>query len=142
MTTIAYHHESKTIACDSRMTAGNCIMSDDSDKKYESEHGVFFLAGNTSDCKYMADNFPESQHEDSNVYGIVAIKGVVYWLSEERNRTVLTEIQHDATAGSGEAYAQAAMDFGRTAKEAVEYAMKRDTGTGGTVRVYKLGESE
>ncbi len=42
------------------------------------------------------------------------------------------------TLGSGGCYALTAMDMGATAKEAVKMAMKRDTGTGGRVRTYKL----
>jgi hypothetical protein len=46
--------------------------------------------------------------------------------------------QGPLSLGSGRHFAKAAMDFGCSAKEAVNYAKTRDACTGGRVRVYKL----
>ncbi|WP_210772140.1 hypothetical protein [Rhodanobacter lindaniclasticus] len=40
--------------------------------------------------------------------------------------------------GSGWQFAIAAMDFGKTAKQAIEYAMTRDNGTGGGVDFVRI----
>ena len=44
--------------------------------------------------------------------------------------------------GSGGTFAYCALDFGKTAKEAVEYAATKDTNTGGKVRVFNLDGEE
>jgi hypothetical protein len=41
-------------------------------------------------------------------------------------------------AGSGSRFAFTAMDMGATAKQAIQMAMKRDTGTGGKIHVFKV----
>ncbi|KFA99436.1 hypothetical protein [Vibrio sp. ER1A] len=139
MTTIAYSHKEKVVAIDSRVTIGDCIINDDENKIYATEHGVFFLAGNTSDCRYVAENFSSPPRKNAHVYGIIWRNDKNHWLSLDDGDVILTELNCDITAGSGEAYAQAALDFGKTAKEAVEYAMTRDCKTGGEVRVYSIG---
>ncbi len=40
--------------------------------------------------------------------------------------------------GSGWQFAIAAMDFGKSAKQAIEYAMTRDNGTGGGVDCVRI----
>ena len=47
-------------------------------------------------------------------------------------------IEYNDSAGSGGEFAIAALDMGKTAKEAVEYAMTRDFYSGGKVHVYDI----
>ena len=49
-------------------------------------------------------------------------------------------VEHNRAIGSGNRFALAAMDFGKTAKEAVEYAACRDVYTGGKVESFRLDE--
>jgi hypothetical protein len=44
----------------------------------------------------------------------------------------------DTAIGTGTDHAITAMDCGLSAREAVKMAMKRDTGTGGRIRTYKV----
>lgn len=48
-------------------------------------------------------------------------------------------LDNPVACGSGMDHALTAMDMGATAKEAVKWAMKRDTLTGGRIRTFKLG---
>jgi hypothetical protein len=60
---------------------------------------------------------------------------VYYVLVNDGNYCEWFETTHDAAYGSGQDFAIAALDFGKTPKEAVEYAMTRDCNTGGSVQV-------
>lgn len=44
--------------------------------------------------------------------------------------------------GSGWQFALAAMDFGKTAKQAIEYAATRDNGTGGGVDYVRIRKTK
>ena len=99
---------------------------------------MFFLTGDNSDCDYVAYNFPSVAHDESSAYGLMVYNGVVYWVVNDGGVMSSSRLTHDMTAGSGEAYAQAAMDFGCNAKQAIKYAMTRDCKTGGKVRVFKV----
>jgi ATP-dependent protease HslVU (ClpYQ) peptidase subunit len=51
-------------------------------------------------------------------------------------------LTHDLAMGSGELFALAAMDFGKSAGESVEYAKTRCIYTGGKVHVYDIASKE
>jgi ATP-dependent protease HslVU (ClpYQ) peptidase subunit len=137
MTTIAYNHKDKEIAYDSRQTMGNCIITDFAEKKIETDKGIFFLAGPVSQCQFVANNYPDKK-EGTDICGLAVINGDLYWIGTTDYGLSSTIVECDMTAGSGEAYAQAAMDFGKSAEEAVRYAMQRDNCTGGMVQVFKV----
>jgi len=59
----------------------------------------------------------------------------VFGVSVEDGRCSHSEYKYNKTMGSGSDFALSAMDFGKSAKEAVEYAMTRDIYTGGNVQV-------
>lgn len=138
MTTIAYNHKDKEIAYDSRQCMGNFIATDNASKIMITDHGVFFLSGSVPDCEFLANNYPQIARDNSTAYGLAVFDGAVYWISNDNGITAAVECEYEFTAGSGEAYAQAALDFGKSAKEAVEYAMTRDCKTGGEVHVFKV----
>lgn len=138
MTTIAYNHKDKEIAYDSRQCMGTFIATDSANKMMRTEHGIFFLSGSVSDCEFLATNYPDIAREGSNAYGLAVFGGEVYWISNNNGVTDAVKCEHEFTAGSGEAYAQAALDFGCSAKDAVKYAKTRDCNTGGKVHVFKV----
>lgn len=75
-----------------------------------------------------------------NVAGFVVDDGTVYLASMTGESIWTLEIREDCpcAVGSGESYAYAAMDLGKSAADAVRSAMKRDVGTGGKIRTYKV----
>lgn len=143
MTTIAYHHATKEIAFDSRLTQGNTIITDKSLKDYTSKLGDrFFLSGASSDCKQFCDEFSNGvkASRDFDCEGFMTSGGLVYvaGCDESTGMFFACEIDFDAACGSGAKFALSAMDFGRSAKQAVRYAATRDSCTGGKIRVVKV----
>jgi len=145
MTTIAY--KDGIIAYDSRMTSGDFIMSDEADKKIETDDNVFFLSGATDEFQSFIDCYEGRSQPlwELNVSAFVVSKKdkIAYCSGVDQIEKVgvivyKNEIKFNRAIGSGWKLAFAAMDFGRTAKEAVEYAMTRDSGTGGKVYEYKI----
>ncbi len=140
MTTIAYHHERKEIAYDGRTTRGGVIMSDASEKMIESGGVKFFLCGATCDYDMLISMYfgekPELVPEASafavdsgNVYMIGCGDNGVFWKCRQDCNDAI---------GSGWEFALAAMDFGKCAKSAVEYAATRDSSTGGNITVVRV----
>lgn len=143
MTTIAY--KDGIIACDGRATSGYEITEDNFDKMVEVDGVYFFLSGticdfdNFIDC-YLTGAKPTKGNEtaafvydDKKLYKAAICTYNGFWKRK-------LNLKNNYSIGSGDAYALSAMDCGKTAKEAVEHAMKRDTMTGGTIKEYKLSE--
>lgn len=135
MTTIAYHHESKTIAWDSRATEGGIIKNDSAVKVIKRDGVTFWMSGCRSDHEMLIDAWfgnkpsviPESQAivlDDGKFYGCAVNEERIFWREE---------LDANEAIGSGRYWAMAAMDFGKTPKQAVEYAKTRDCYTGGEV---------
>jgi len=138
MTTIVY--KDGVIACDTRMTSGNLIVSDDFDKRYESRDCVFFLCGGVHDAHELVAAYPGDAIPDSNnAQGFVVDHGELKWVCSSRGVLTRAPVTCIEAYGSGSEFALAACDHGKSAGEAVEYAMTRDTGTGGRVRCYDAG---
>lgn len=139
MTTIAYR--AGIIACDSRATEGDTIITDRCRKYFRKGGWRFWLAGATSqfaqfvvDC---ASDCPKTSARD--VYGFAVMGDVVFRVDCIGGRVNFDRIDEEYDAvGSGQCFALAAMDAGATAAEAVRIAARRDPGTGGRVRVYLL----
>ena len=140
MTTIAYNHKDKQIAVDSRSSRDNVIMSDHVDKSKLVNGVTFVLCGAACDYSILIDMYfgsesklvPEANAfviDDGKVYRIGCTADGVFWKQE---------CEHNDALGSGWEYALAAMDFGRDAEEAVEYAKTRDCYTGGEVHVFNV----
>jgi len=51
-------------------------------------------------------------------------------------------VEYNDAMGSGEEFALAALDHGKTAEDAVAYAATRDSGTGGKIRVFDVAKME
>ena len=145
MTTIAYHHDSKAIAVDSRRTMGAVIVSDNTNKIKTVGDDKFILCGTTSDFEhFMSLNNGEKNKRDLalDVSGI-KVSGQppfcdVYYVYMDNDVMSQVKLDYNCAFGSGLEFATAAMDFGKSAKEAVEYAITRDIYSGGEVREIEL----
>ena len=149
MTTISYHHDSKTIACDSRVSSGDVIESDTFEKWIHIENGdIMFLAGSLGDLEKFSQEF--LPYKESEVY----LNAVGYIVEKESNKVYRCGMHYDTkkfwkapvnyshASGSGMDHALTALDLGKTAKEALELAAKRDCKTGGKIHVYDIKRGE
>jgi ATP-dependent protease HslVU (ClpYQ) peptidase subunit len=143
MTTIAYHHKDKEIAVDGRTTMGGLIITDKANKVITRKDGVrFILSGATSDfdgfCAEFSNGVAASRNYDCGAIvinnGVVAVAGV----DNESGTFFASPRDESFASGSGRDFALSAMDFGKSAKEAVKYASTRDSGTGGRITVVKV----
>ncbi len=145
MTTIAYHHKSKEISIDSRVSSGSLIISDSYDKIIKNDFGLWFMCGSTADYEEYsnlrhnekidnADNVPDCCAlviKDGKCYGTYIEDSGYFKVFEEMGNT---------TIGSGSKLALAALDMGKSAKEAVEYAATRDAFTGGNIQSFLVND--
>jgi ATP-dependent protease HslVU (ClpYQ) peptidase subunit len=140
MTTIAYHKESKTIATDSLMTAGDVISSSNKVKMTKVDGYKFFISGTVADEDLLISSYfgCNIDSEIDCISFVVEPDGAIFEYCVGRNRSYKTPLNENATIGSGEQFALSAMDFGCNAKDAVKYACTRDTRSGGRVRVYSV----
>lgn len=140
MTTIAY--KDGIIAYDSRATAGDVILDDDFEKSVDFEGAKFFLAGAISDFEKFVECFIHDRKppKDMDVSAFVVFDNTL-WKASVDNIGLWKhklEINKAYAIGNGEQFALAAMDLGRSAKDAVQAAIKRDTKTGGKVRTFDI----
>jgi len=141
MTTVAYNHKDKELAFDSRICADNHIISDDFDKSVKVGGDTFIFAGATCHYKLFAENFDDGKacEFDYKCHGLMVRDGKCYSVALEDGVFIMDELTYNDTIGSGSCYAMSALDFGKSAKEAIDYASTRCSATGGTVRVIKVG---
>jgi len=137
MTTISYHHKDKQIAVDSRNTCGGCIICDDYDKTIIQDGKIWLFTGRAGDMKSFAKNYYQrgKAPENIDVCGILVENGKVFHVVVNNGIYRASPVTFSDAWGSGCDYAIASMDFGKSAKEAIEYAMTRDIYTGGKVQV-------
>lgn len=138
MTTIV--HYKGQIAYDSRITAGNLIISDKANKKRTVQGYTFWLSGCVSDW----DGMIQAYFNGGQVVGGSASAfcrkpdGALVRLGlEEDGRVWEAPVERDepAAIGSGSAHALTAIDCGCSVRDAVRMAIKRDSCSGGRVRV-------
>lgn len=149
MTTIAY--KDGIIAYDSQVTRDHVVISTTDEKKHETDKYIYFCAGPIDEIDQFID-----LHENGTKYnqpiGVNAFifnketKNIFYAgvsnestpLGEPDLRFWKHEVNYNNAIGSGWELAFVAMDLGMTAKEAVEYASKRDIYTGGEIKEFKV----
>ena len=139
MTTIAYHHDDKTISVDSRASTSSRIHTDNSNKIIKNHIGIWFYTGLSGDAPYLTmlhHNDKPDVEPDGAAYLIKDSK--VYLVTMNDGFCIYCEIDYNHAIGSGDDFALAAMDFGRGSKDAVKYAMTRDFKTGGKVQTVKV----
>lgn len=138
MTTIAY--DGKTIAVDSRVTANGIIVSDSGKKFGFLQQKFMALSGPTDDVELMLLEFKQGEKcsrgcfevggfmiDNEKVYRVGVSDGL-YYACDSTGKPFAD--------GSGMKLALAAMDMGKTAEQAVKYAMTRCVYTGGHVHVF------
>ena len=141
MTTIAYNHKDKEIAVDGRETCAGQIVSDIANKVITSNGIGYVSCGDTFQIKQLIHNLENDviSNCDLNAELFFFDKGVAYRAGQEAgDKPFKSEMTCNRATGTGGDFAWAAMDFGKTAKQAVEYAKTRDIYTGGKVRVIKV----
>lgn len=138
MTTIVYNHKDKEIAVDSRETRGTLIASDTTNKIQINGPYTFALSGCVNSINAVVESYPNKPRIDDTVYGFMVKNSICHWLVCTPESMETYQQNYNEAAGSGEAYALTALDMGATAKEAVEMAAKRDSMTGGKIRVIKV----
>jgi ATP-dependent protease HslVU (ClpYQ) peptidase subunit len=143
MTTIVYDHENKQVACDGRLTGGNLIITDESIKFKENDKGMWFFTGSKSDESQLM----ELSHNDKpdikpDCSALLVKDKKCYLVTFNGDYCSVSENEYPHSIGSGGDFAIAAIDMGNTAKEAVEYAITRDSGSGGKVTVYDVEKGE
>tara|TARA_R110000782_G_scaffold270483_1_gene371828 strand:- start:32451 stop:32876 length:426 start_codon:yes stop_codon:yes gene_type:complete len=135
MTTIAIDHN--TISADGR-TTGNEIIQCDTTVKVNKRDGIIYaFSGSVTDAEILMDIvFEDAEipdfHLNANVVTIADGDVVVHGCSEDGYKSWSVNLPY--SLGSGSAYALAAMDLGKTSKEAVKYAMTRDIYSGGKIK--------
>lgn len=140
MTTIAYHHNDKQVAVDSRIVGGGIINSDSFDKTIKNELGLWFFCGSASDIvdlQVLKHNDEINPIPDCTAFLITSGKCYLVGVNSHGFCQYL-ELTYNDTNGSGADLALASMDHGKSAKEAVEYAITRDIYSGGKVRVFDV----
>ncbi len=140
MTTIAYNHKDGEIAVDSRFTRGEMISTDRGNKIFKKKGITFILAGASDTYQRLVDMWLSGELDKSvDCHAFVVSGGLVYSYGLDGDGEISSElISENLTKGSGDLWALAAMDHGKSAKDAVKYAMTRDIYSGGRVRVVKV----
>lgn len=143
MTTIAYDHKARLIACDGRSTSGNTILSDTHKKWVEADGKFWFYTGSVSDVdrfiKYTEHGDMDPPRWPIDLTAILADSGSVYIVGVSPSGEPWRErLECSRAIGSGCDFALSAMDFGKSAGESVQYAATRDSCTGGKVIVFDV----
>ena len=140
MTTIVYDPKTRLLACDSRMCIGTSIGTDKCDKFVERNGVLFVFAGAVSDMELLVEMYfnPDMMADHLEVDAIIVDSGTVYITEFSHKKLVLVPCDFPAAIGSGMYWALAALDFGCDVKGAIAYAKKKDSATGGRVRVFKV----
>ncbi|MGO2457046.1 hypothetical protein [Vibrio casei] len=141
MTTIIYNAKENEIGVDSRMTCGDTILDDSYQKSKKVSGVLFFCTGNAGDFDLAIENY-FSEHPTEIIPDctlLVADKGSVKELSfDGSGNRFITDVMTSYGYGSGGLWALAALDHGKSTREAVKYAISRDCFSGGKVKVIKL----
>ncbi|MGE1612305.1 proteasome subunit beta [Pseudomonas monteilii] len=140
MTTIAY--KDGVIAYDSQITRGDVITYDDYEKCIEQGGVKFFCSGAVPDFQRLVDAYFGAKPDGNIDATALVLDGESLMMVAVDDATGLWKspvlLDRPYAIGSGTPYAFAAMDMGASAEKAVEMAARRDTSTGGRVRVVKL----
>ena len=145
MTTIVYDHKNRQIALDSREVAGDEIKSDSAIKHMVVGGTLYFMSGCVSDHQafFELDKVRGAKPDvDIQCSSIFVRGGVVFKCSFSTTGYWELELSSNDSVGSGGVYALCALDFGKSAREAVDYAKTRDVNTGGKTIVFSLDKNK
>lgn len=142
MTTIVYSHKLRTISYDSRMTAGGDIVTDECDKMIEHDGKKYFISGNNADIDIFLNEVGNNNQasEGIEICALMLEGGEVSLVTIGNGRYKICKLHFNEGVGSGCCWALAALDFGKDTRDAVMYAAKKDSRTGGTINTYYLDE--
>lgn len=149
MTTIAY--KDGLVAYDSRAMRGEFILTDEADKKIETEDNLFFMSGSVDEFEAFI-NLYEKCEQPTHKLDIVAfvfnktekrLFHTACWKTDEDLYLChRTKVDCHQSIGSGASFAYTAMDCGKSSYEAVEMAKKRDGKTGGKVNTFSIQDAQ
>lgn len=147
MTTIAYHHKARVIACDGRSTQGIYITQDDAQKWLTVGGDIWFFTGDVHDreefLKYHSGELSGPPAHEIECSAFLVSGGAVYEAGlTQDGQPWRIQLEYDHASGSGKDHAIAAMDHGKGAIDAVRYAMTRDTRTGGKINALDIASME
>ena len=140
MTTVIYDHKRKQAAIDSRFTRGDIIDTDKGNKVRKDSRGIWLFSGSQCDFEdLMKLNRNDKVDVRPNCGAILISNGSAFTVdTDEGGFCEIARLTDSFAMGSGSSFAIAALDLGKTAKEAVNYAKTRDIYTGGRVRVFDV----
>lgn len=100
----------------------------------------WFLAGRAGETETFMNNFKEleSASEGLDNVGLFIDDRAVYITTIDEGGFRSCLMQFNQGIGSGGDFAMAALDFGKSAREAVEYAITKDFNSGGKVWVFDI----
>ena len=140
MTTIVYDHSRGQIAIDSRLTLNGTILSDSTDKTIRLQDSYYFFTGDLADYEQLSTLEHNQEVKAIPSCSALLMRGKKVYSVTVNNDGYCSfcELKFNYAMGSGENFALAALDYGATAKEAIEYAMTKDIYTGGDVFVKSI----
>ena len=140
MTTIVYDHNRGEVAIDSRLTMNSTIITDSADKTISGDNYVYFFTGDLPDFELLSTLEHNQKVDVIPCCSAILIKGkkVYSVIVNSEGFCAFCELKFNYAMGTGEDFALAALDYGATAKEAIEYASTKDIYTGGKVVVKTL----
>jgi len=142
MTTIAY--KDGIVARDSRSTdPSGFIVSDKKEKMRIRDGIIFFCTGYTSHIeKLIAVYFGEEPNSSESIdaSALVIDGDSFYVIGADENGIFKNTCEKNEmyAGGSGGDIAMGAMEMGASARAAVKIAMRRDSKTGGKIKVFKV----
>lgn len=150
MTTIVYDHKNKQIACDSLLTMDGIVIDSEAIKYKTKDGKLWFIAGSPGDADTFIQHYEPltGANKNLNVDTIFVIKegeckdGVYMAIHDEGNIYKECVLDYNYATGSGFKWALAALDHGKTAKQAIEYAITKCIYTGGKVHVYDIEKAK
>ncbi|MBX2848912.1 MAG: hypothetical protein KTR16_11370 [Acidiferrobacterales bacterium] len=122
---------------DSQVSAGDSVLSIDYDKVFCYKGRVIAMTGNPCELTHYIKKYIDGDSFDNK-----ALDGCCMVRCQGETRMVSFYADHVSDSietftrclGSGGAWAQAALDFGKAPEEAIKYAMTKDIYTGGKVK--------
>lgn len=140
MTTIVYHHASKSLGVDSRISTVYDIVTDKANKWFVAGDDMIFAAGNCGDIHKLEWQWESGQFSDLECDFFLIREKKCFYGYVEKGGLQLDPLSYDFAIGSGGHWAMAALDFGCTLTEAINYTKTRDKGTGGEIHIFDVME--
>jgi len=123
------------------MTLGTRIVSDDINKSTERNGVKFIIAGAPADLETLIAMYfdPTLTVKKLECQAFVIDEGIPYVTELSTYGSLAVEkLEFDDGLGSGSTWALASLDHGKTPKEAIRYAIKKDSACGGKIRLINL----